>query len=232
MTMVDFRKVAHEVSNPLTIINNYLYLLGKKIDNNHPAQEEIRFISEEIERVGNILLRAKDPKPATRTKHKPVDINKLITELDTLFKSSLYKTNRIESILRLDEDIPDIYCSKDKLKQVLINIIKNAVEAMKDSGTIEIVTRDNFYQNSEQYVEISIQDNGPGIDAEILNHLFKPVTSTKQGHSGLGLSIVNTLVNELSGNISCYSRPEYGTEFKILIPRRIQESRTETEPWI
>ncbi|MCD6582545.1 MAG: HDOD domain-containing protein [Desulfuromusa sp.] len=227
MTIVDFKKVAHEVSNPLTIINNYLYMLGKKIDSDHSAQEEIKFISEEIERVGNILLRAKDPETPTKSSYKLVDINKLLTELDTLFCGSLYKTNQIESILRLDKQIPSIYCPKDKLKQILINIIKNGVEAMQDSGTIRITSRDNFFQNGQQYVEISIQDSGPGIDAEILKNLFKPVTSTKEGHSGLGLSIVNTLVQEISGSISCYSSQDDGTEFKILIPRKQNNSEIE-----
>ncbi|MEA3362051.1 MAG: HDOD domain-containing protein [Thermodesulfobacteriota bacterium] len=227
MSSVDFKKVAHEISNPLTIINNYLYMLGKKIDGDHSAQEEIKFISEEIERVGNILLRAKDPKAPTKTKYRLVDINKLLTELDTLFSGSLYKTKQIESKLLLDKQIPNLYCPKDKLKQILINIIKNGVEAMEASGTIKITSRDNFYQNGQQYVEISIQDSGPGIDAEILKNLFKPVTSTKEGHSGLGLSIVNTLVQELSGNISCYSSQDHGTEFKILVPRKQDESEIE-----
>ena len=202
-------------------------MLGKKIDSDHSAQEEIKFISEEIERVGNILLRAKDPETPTKSSYKLVDINKLLTELDTLFCGSLYKTNQIESILRLDKQIPSIYCPKDKLKQILINIIKNGVEAMQDSGTIRITSRDNFFQNGQQYVEISIQDSGPGIDAEILKNLFKPVTSTKEGHSGLGLSIVNTLVQEISGSISCYSSQDDGTEFKILIPRKQNNSEIE-----
>lgn len=227
MTVVDFKQIAHEVSNPLTIINNYLYMLGKKIDSDHSAQEEIKFISEEIERVGNILLRAKDPDTPTQTKYKLVDINKLLTELDTLFSGSLYKTNRIESTLLLDKQIPSLYCPKDKLKQILINIIKNGVEAMQDSGTIKITSRDNFFQNGQQYIEISIQDSGPGIDTEILKNLFKPVISTKEGHSGLGLSIVNTLVQEISGNISCYSSQDDGTEFKILIPRKQVDSEIE-----
>lgn len=227
MTIVDFKKVAHEVSNPLTIINNYLYMLGKKIDDDHSAREEISFISEEIERVGNILLRAKDPDTPTKSKYKQVDTNKLLTELDTLFNGSLYKSKGIKSTLRLDQQIPIICCPKDKLKQIMINIIKNGVEAMPDNGAITISTRDNFYQNDKQYIEISIQDNGPGIDSEILKNLFKPVTSTKEGHSGLGLAIVHTLVQEISGSISCYSNQDQGTEFKILIPRKLEESEIE-----
>lgn len=228
MSMVDFRKVAHEVSNPLTIINNYLYMLGKKIDSNHPAQEEIKFISEEIERAGKILLCAKDPAAASKAKNKLLDINHLIREIDTLFSGSLYKTNRIESSLHLDQQIPAISCPQDKLKQVMINIIKNAVEAAQGSGKLNIMTRDNFYQNGRQYVEISIKDDGPGIEPEILKDLFKPVASTKDGHSGLGLSIVNTLVNEMSGSISCYSRQGEGTEFKIFIPRTLDKDEIDT----
>lgn len=223
MPLIDFKKVAHEVSNPLTIINNYLYMLGKKIDGDHPAQEEIKFIGEEIERVGHILLREKDPESPIRTKYQLVNINKLLTELDTLFRDSLYKSKQIESTLLLDKQIPNLYCSKDKLKQIFINIIKNSVEAMLENNSIRISTRDNIYQNNQQYIEISIQDSGPGIDPEILKNLFKPVTSTKKGHSGLGLSIVDTLVEEISGNITCYSSQNQGTEFKILIPRKQEE---------
>ncbi len=224
MTLVDFKKIAHEVSNPLTIINNYLYMLGKRIDSDHPAQEEIKFIGEEIERVGHILRQAKDPKAPAKAKYQLVNINKLLTELETLFRDSLYRTKQIESILLLDKQIPDIYCSKDKLKQIFINIIKNSVEAMAENKSIRITTRDNIYQNSQQFIEISIQDNGPGIAPEILKDLFKPVTSTKEGHSGLGLSIVNSLIQEISGNITCYSNHNQGTEFKILIPRKYEES--------
>ncbi|MBN1956700.1 MAG: HDOD domain-containing protein [Desulfuromonadales bacterium] len=229
MRMVDFRKIAHEVSNPLTIINNYLYTLGKKIDSDHPAQEEIKFISEEIERAGNILLRAKDPAAVIKAEEKRLDINHLIRELDTLFSGSLYKTNRIESSLHLDQQIPALSCAQDKLKQVLINLIKNAVEAAEESGHISITTRDNYFQNGQQFIEIAIRDDGPGIAPEILKDLFKPVESTKKGHSGLGLSIVNTLVKEMSGSISCYSRQGEGTEFKILIPRRLENTEIDTD---
>jgi len=227
MSNIDFRKIAHEISNPLTIINNYLYMLGRKIDAEHSAQEEIAFISEEIERVGSILLRAKDPSAPTKNKYRHVNINKLLKELDTLFQSSLYKTYRVESTLQLDGQVPTLNCPQDKLKQVLINIIKNAAEAMVDGGQMTITTRDNVYQNNQQFVEISLRDTGPGINAEILKNLFQPVTSTKEGHSGLGLTIVNTLVQELSGHISCYSRQGEGTEFKILIPRYLPESEIE-----
>lgn len=224
ISLTEFRKIAHEVSNPLTIIKNYLYILGKKIDQNHPAQEELGFINEEIERAGNILLRAKDPERFAQKSSKLVDVSKLISALDGVLQSSLYKTNGTESSLKLDAGIPQLRVDGDKLKQILINLIKNAVEALEEGGRIDISTRDHFFQNGLEYVEISIKDNGSGIPAEVLQNLFKPVVSTKEGHSGLGLSIVRNLVTELAGNISCYSNPDFGTEFKILVPRDTKQN--------
>ena len=88
--------------------------------------------------VANILRRAKDRKIQSRTKYQLVNINKLLTALDTLFRGSLYKTKQIESTLHLDQQIPPFYCAKDKLKQIVINIIKNSVEAMAENDTIKI----------------------------------------------------------------------------------------------
>ena len=193
--------------------------------NNDSIHDEINFIREEIERVSNILLRAKGSDAITKSGDNLVDINKLLTELDTLFCESIYRTRHIKSKLLLDDQIPIIQCPKDKLKQILINIIKNGVEALPKDGEIQITTRDNFYQNNEQYIELTIRDNGAGIAPEVLKNLFKPVTSTKDGHSGLGLAIVHTLVDEISGTISCYSKPNQGTEFKILIPRKQIEGK-------
>ena len=229
ISMLEFRKIAHEVSNPLTIVRNYLYILGKKLEENHPAQEDLKYINDEIERAGNILLRARENTKSEKTKKDQLNINLLIKELDHLFANSLFKTHQTVSALNLDERIPLLYCSQTKLKQVLINIIKNAVEAMPQEGRLDISTRDNCYQNGRQFVEISVQDNGPGIPPEILQNLFTPVASTKPGHSGLGLAIVSSLIDELGGHISCYSRQDEGTEFKLLIPRNLEQNNPEPD---
>lgn len=229
ISMLEFRKIAHEVSNPLTIIRNYLYILGKKLEANTDIKEDLNYINEEIDRAGNILLRAKENAQSPNHTDNMVDINRMIKSLDQLFKSSLFQNNNITSELILDQHIPTAICSApDKLKQILINLIKNAVEAMPNQGKIEIRTRDNCYQDGKNFVEISIRDSGQGIPSAILAHLFKPVQSTKSGNSGLGLTIVKTLIDELHGHISCYSSPQEGTEFKILIPRNLEEREGES----
>lgn len=226
ISLTDFNKIVHEVKNPLTIINNYLYILGRKLDTDHPATEEIDFIKEEMERVVKILAMANNQEHPVSGSDQ-TQINNLLSELDTFFSNSLYSEKRIRSNLSLDAGIPNLQLPQDKLKQVFINIIKNAVEALPHSGMIDITTRDNCFQNGNHFVEISIKDNGPGITTEVLKNLFSPVESTKQGHSGLGLSIVSDLINEISGSITCYSSRDMGTEFKILLPRHTTAQRTE-----
>lgn len=214
-----FRTLVHEVSNPLSVIANYLYILGKKLDAGHEAQGDLTIIREEIDRVGRILIHAKDPQATQHDSSGPLDINKLITELDRLFSGSLYSSSQIQSVLHLDPHIPDIICSADKLKQILINLCKNAAEAVQTGGTIEIITRDGIFQNLQRFIEITIKDDGPGIDPAVLPRLFQPVTSTKPGHSGLGLTVAQTLSKELGGSLSCSSAPERGTAFTLLLPR-------------
>ncbi|MCK5667197.1 MAG: hypothetical protein KAI17_27110, partial [Thiotrichaceae bacterium] len=104
----------------------------------------------------------------------------------------------------------------------------NAAEAMPDGGELHVNTRDQVNCNGQQYVEISISDNGPGIPNEVLDNLFNPVKSTKSGeHSGLGLSIIKNLVNDLGGTISGSNGTlnsnanKRGAVFVILLPRNI-----------
>ncbi len=215
----ELRQLVHEISNPLSIINNYLYVLGKKLHQEETAQEELGTISEEIERIGRILLHAKGQPSAAGSQEK-TDINELIRELDRILTNSLYADGRIQSTLVLDDSLQPLHSNADKLKQILINLLKNAAEAIHDQGTIHIGTRDNIYQEQQCFVEVTIKDNGPGIAPTVLQKLFSPVDSTKEGHSGLGLVVVNNLVKELGGSISCFSSST-GTEFKILLPRAI-----------
>ncbi|MCD6526938.1 MAG: ATP-binding protein, partial [Desulfuromonas sp.] len=119
--------------------------------------------------------------------------------------------------LDLAPELQPITSYAGSLKQILINLLKNASEALPPQGSVWVSTRGQVYKNNRQYVEIEIRDDGPGIDGEILRQLFQPVTSTKKGHSGLGLTIVKNLVDQLQGEISC-SSSNAGTRFQILLP--------------
>jgi signal transduction histidine kinase/HD-like signal output (HDOD) protein len=217
---LEARKVVHEANNPLGIINNYLHILGMKLGEDHPVQGELDIIKEEIERVGKIILRIRDIPEGMEQETRKLDINQLITDLDKLFQSSLFPAHNISSTLSLDRSIPAIRTQRSVMKQILTNLVKNAVEAMPQGGNLTITTRDNAYLNGKAHIEIQVIDDGPGIPPEIMQQLFTPVTSTKDSsHSGLGLAIVKNLMDELSGDISCTSGADQGTRFQLYLPR-------------
>jgi HD-like signal output (HDOD) protein/signal transduction histidine kinase len=217
---LEARKVVHEANNPLGIINNYLHILGMKLGEEHEVREELEIIKDEITRVGKILLRIRDIPDELEQQTKSVDINQLIEELYKLFQSALFPMHNITATLDLDSNLPHLNTRRGHIKQILTNLVKNAVEAMPEGGKLTIETRANAYLNGRQHIEIQITDDGPGIDKEIMEQLFTPVTTTKDAsHSGLGLTIVKNLIDELRGSINCTSKPGAGTRFQLYLPR-------------
>jgi putative nucleotidyltransferase with HDIG domain len=213
------REIIHEVNNPLAIIRNYLTILAGRLDKDDPAQNDLDVISEEIDRVGNIILKCDEEveQIEINKEYQKVDVNELILSIHNIMESSLYATHKVKSQLNLGKEIGFVNINKNLLKQVLTNLIKNAVEAMSDKKEIFVATM-NVNINGKDFLEIEISDTGSGIPENILKNLYKPVTSTKgKRHSGLGLSIVKKLVDEMDGDISCKT-DEAGTTFNIHFP--------------
>jgi len=217
------RKLVHEVNNPLGIIRNYLEVLSHKLADDESVQNQLSILKGEIDRVGNIALRMKDAGAPEELSQSAVDINELINDLMGIFRVSHFSTHGISENLNLDQSIPPLISDRNRLKQVLTNLIKNAVEALPKGGMISITTRDRVNLNGSQFVELRIKDNGPGIPEEILNNIFTPIESTKgPSNSGLGLTIVNNLMADLNGSISCGNSREGGAEFVIMLPRKLE----------
>ncbi|MFA5982496.1 MAG: HDOD domain-containing protein [Methylococcaceae bacterium] len=216
-------KVRHEISNPLTIISNYLYLLGLRLGAN--GGHEVNVIMEEISRVGQIAAQLSDlPEKLATAETDSVDVNNLIRRLSELFQAGILKTKGIEIVLELQEALPLINISAGKLKQVLINLMKNAAEAMPQGGKITVSSKDRIYLGKTCYLQIEVADNGKGIPEDVLNHLFTPVASSKGQHNtGLGLAICKNLIDDMGGMISCSSSRDTGTKFQIFLVN--EESR-------
>jgi putative nucleotidyltransferase with HDIG domain len=213
------REMVHEVGNPLSIINNYLEILGFKLEASNPAQSDIKTIKSEIERIGNIVRRLTEPSN-TVGEVTQVDINALIADLTHVFQTSLFAAHNVQVSLDLDDRIQPMLSDANALKQVYTNLVKNAVEALPANGQIMVYTQDQVNVDGQEHIEISVADDGPGIQPDILSSLFTPVETTKgDGHAGLGLTIVRNLVNELHGSISCRSSDK-GTSFHILLPKK------------
>ncbi|NOQ88155.1 MAG: HDOD domain-containing protein [Gammaproteobacteria bacterium] len=213
------REVLHEVRNPLSIMNNYLGILSYKLENDKPAQEDVKTIKAEIERISLILNRLNEQEESSTDETSPVDINAIIADLTHVFQTSLFADKNIQISLDLDERIESLQSNANALKQIYTNLIKNAAEALSANGQIMVYTQDYVNVDGKQHIELSVADDGPGIDIDILPQLFSPVDSTKgDDHAGLGLTIVKNLVNELHGSISCRSSDK-GTSFHILLPK-------------
>lgn len=230
-------KVAHEVSNSLSIMKNYLKILGLKLANDSPAQEEIIIINEEVDRINLIINELSNLLEPKARQKELVDINTLISDLIKITHESLLVQSGVAAEFSLESSIPSIMTDKNGLKQVFINLIKNAVEAMPNGGNIEINTRliansqdigfnKETDKGDQEFVEIIISDSGSGIPEEIKSNLFEPFVSSKgDGHSGLGLSIAYSIIKGLKGTMSCESDEATGTTFKILLPINDRQTR-------
>ena len=213
------RQIVHEANNPLSIIKNYIKLLGLRLPQEDPAQGDLAIIKEEIDRVTKIIRQVSEAAEAYANPLEELDVNGVIQDLHKISLAPLFAQHRIAVQIHLDPLVPNIVSDRDKLKQVLINLMKNAAEAMQEGGLLLISTRGQIIRDGNEFIEISLVDNGPGIPGHIMADLFKPVASTKgKGHSGLGLSIVKSLVDELKGRIFCQSNEISGTAFQILLP--------------
>jgi signal transduction histidine kinase len=210
------RKVAHEVNNPLSIIKNYLSILDVKLRKKEPAVGELSILNEEIDRVGQIIHGMADLQP--QVGDGSTDVGRVVREVVRLFKDSGFVPPAVHVATRLSDQVSTIAGSPDLVKQILMNLIKNAVEAMPAGGEIEITDHGRINRDGRLYVELSIRDSGPGIAPDVLAHLFAPGYSTKEGEQrGLGLSIVHGLVGQMHGTILCRSGPA-ATTFPLLLP--------------
>jgi signal transduction histidine kinase len=221
VSLSELRKIVHEVNNPLTIMKNYIKILRLKLSHNDPAHGDLAVIDEEIDRVGTILRLMMGPASERAAfRSEAVDVNALIFDLTRVTDSAFTATGKIRLRTELSHDIAPVVADRDRLKQVLVNLLKNAAEAMPAGGAITISTRDNVAHDGKNYVEIQVRDEGPGIPETVKGRLFQAGVTTKGGeHAGLGLSIVQNLIKEVRGQIHCTSEAGRGTIFQIWLPK-------------
>ena len=217
------RKVVHEVNNPLGIMKNYLKILGVKLREQGIELDELGVLNEEIDRIALIVGGLTAFSRETSRKWAPVDINALIDDLVKLTAESLLKEKKVAIQADLDPKLPKLMSDRGGLRQILVNLMNNASEAMMKGGNIYFKTRYRSAplegSESRGLVEVTVSDDGPGIPEEMKKRVFEPFVSSKgSGHSGLGLSIVLNLINGLKGNIVCQSEEGKGTRFKIEFP--------------
>jgi signal transduction histidine kinase len=206
-------KVAHEINNPLGIIKNYLHLTASSVDENNDAKKYTNIVEEEINRIARIVKELLEFHRPHRVEMEPTDIAKLINDLIELMERQ-FDTANITCKKNFNENYPTVMASSENLKQVFLNIIINAYDAMENGGTLGI----SIKQDKDQLL-INICDTGPGIPPELIPRIFEPFFTTKeQGKgTGLGLSVCYGIIKSHNGSI-IFENTDEGGCFEIRLP--------------
>ncbi|WP_426319529.1 HDOD domain-containing protein [Pseudoduganella sp. R-43] len=212
------RRVVHEVNNPLSIIKNYLSVLDAKLARREPVVSEMSILNEEIDRVGHLINGLADLQPSDGG--CVANVARVVEDVLRLFRATDFLPASVQLITRMQDGPQEVDGDADLLKQILVNLVKNAIEAQPNGGRIELANRGLVNRERRLYVELVVADAGPGLAQDVLANLFTAVKSSKEGkHHGLGLSIVHNLVKKMNGMISCRSGAN-GTSFELLLPAR------------
>lgn len=210
--------VAHEVNNPLQAITLQLQLMTEE-----PAAEpllpRLRVVQDEVGRINGIVRRLLDfQRPQAGVKGL-FDLSRLLSDVLDLAGKQLQQAGILVK-LNVTPNLPMVDGSGDQLKQVFLNLILNAVEAMPSGGTLEI-----DLQCVENVIRILFLDTGPGMPPEVLKRLFEPFFSTKPDGTGLGLAISHEIITQHDGQLAAASRPGGGSRFELLLPAAARPAR-------
>jgi two-component system nitrogen regulation sensor histidine kinase GlnL len=204
--------IAHEIRNPLSSIKGASNLLANELKNlNQPKiQEYHAIIAEEIERLNDLLTNFQDLTKPLKIEKDSISVNEVIQKTVKLAEMG---TPNLEIKLELSSKLPIIQADASFLKQVFLNMIKNATEACGPGGELEINTA-----SDPPWIKISFSDNGPGIPPELVNRIFEPFFTTKSRGMGVGLAICQRIIQAHAGRIEINNRLPRGTQFNIFLP--------------
>ena len=203
--------VVHEIKSPLMIIGGFSYQIRNSLEDEN-ALKKLDMILDEVSRLEKLVASLGDFTKVYSLVKRPADINSVIQDILKIF-SGIYPSEKYPMQAELAPNLTEIQCDPDKLKQVVINIITNGIEAMEDAGSITIRTK-----KSSDGVEIQIRDEGVGISEEDLLNIFEPFYTTRDRGSGLGLAISYKIVEAHGGELWAESVEGKGTTFFVRLP--------------
>jgi two-component system NtrC family sensor kinase len=212
-------RVAHEVNNPLAIIKTAVRIIRNQSTPDSPTTGSLQMIEEEISRIARIIQELLDFSRPTTPVQELVQVNTVIQGLEPLLEQG-FAEKRITLNISLGSELPLVLISSDQLKQVILNVVRNAEDAMPQGGELVIRTA-----QQRRFVELSIADTGCGIPAEHLEHIFDPFFTTKQRGKGmgLGLSVSYGIVTAAGGRIEVESEVGQGSTLRVSLPA-VQEA--------
>jgi signal transduction histidine kinase len=228
--------VVHEIRNPLVSIGGFARRLGRRLRGREPEGQYAQIIAREVDRLERIV---RDVQGMTREVHPaPVetDLHALIQDCLILFAERIAQ-RRVHLQLELGEEIPRLFVDAVQVKQALVNLLANGLEAMPGGGNLTITTRVAHTGQSElvdwsnppihestrglsreKWVELSVSDTGGGIPEDLLEEIFNPFFTTKEAGTGLGLTLVHRIARAHGGRVAVDNRPGRGATFRLWLP--------------
>ncbi|MBS1874109.1 MAG: PAS domain S-box protein [Acidobacteria bacterium] len=225
--------VAHDFNNLLTVINGYSEIVLLRLPPDDPLRRSVSEIRRAGERAVSLTSQLLAFSRRGIVQPRVLDLNAVIADTERMLRRLLSEDIRLE--IRLDPDLWPINADMGQINQVVMNLSVNAKDAMPDGGILEIRTANAAWAEVQQrgvrvepgdFVELTVRDNGVGIDEQARRHIFEPFFTTKPPGSGtgLGLSTVYGIVNQAGGAVTVDSQPGQGATFRILLPRVAREA--------
>jgi two-component system sensor kinase FixL len=216
--------LAHELNQPLTAILSYANAASKMAGMPGIAPTELKEtlakLAEQTTRAGEIIRRLRafvEKREPNRTRE---NLNKLVDESVRLGLVGVRDAG-VQVRVQLDPEVSDAIIDRIEIQQVLVNLMRNAVEAMQGSPRRELVVSTN--RDNEDFVSVSVSDTGPGLAPEVAKRLFQPFVSTKAQGMGMGLNICRTIIEAHGGRLWADSNPGGGTTFRFRVPMQHED---------
>jgi signal transduction histidine kinase len=211
--------VAHTIRNPLTSVNMRLFSLERSLKLSQTQREDFEVIAEEVRHIDTIVQNFLEFARPPKLKMQSISPSEVVDMALQLLRHRL-ESYGVQVELDRQHPLPEVKADPEQLKEVLINLLVNACEAMGEGGSILIREEEGVAEPLGRVVVIRVKDNGPGIPKSVRDKVFQPFFSTKEEGTGLGLSIAYRIVEEHGGWLSLKSREGEGTTFTITLPCR------------
>lgn len=209
--------MAHSIRNPFTSVKMRLFSLNRSLEMSNDQKEDFEVISEEIRHIDTIVQNFLEFSRPPKLKMQQISPSTVVDSVIQLLKHRL-KSYDVSININRCRPLPEIQADPEQLKEVLVNIIVNACEAIGKGGVITLHEKESFSKISGKVIEISLSDNGPGIPETIIDKVLQPFFTTKVEGTGLGLSIAARILEEHGGRLDVTSQQDQGTTFIITLP--------------
>lgn len=203
---------AHEIRNPLTAVRGFLQLVSSQI-RTEPQAHYLKIVRQEMERIERITADLLLLSRSWKLRLAECELGPLLETVAELVRPRAEERG-VDLRVCAEPGLPPVFADSERLEQVFLNLVGNAIEAIRGAGCVELRAR----RQSGGFIEGVVTDDGPGVPAEVLPRLFEPFFTTKAGGTGLGLAVSDSIVRSFGGHISVASPPGGGATFTVRLP--------------